>query len=136
MFHLPKIEGTWKYIQKTKLTEFKPYVDMELEYIALLRTEENKIFGTIEKIHGKESTGERDYVGSNRSKGTIEGVFEQRYFEPSRIILHIFEENEVRESSTLHTLKILKINRDFQMFGTFSSTIANQTGECTWRRVE
>lgn len=135
-FPLPRIEGTWKYVQKTKLTQYNPYIDMELEYIALLRTEGNKIFGTIEKIHGKESTGERDYVGPNRSRGRIEGFCEQRYFGQSRVILHVFEENEVRESSTLHILTIFKVDGDFQMIGNFSSTVANQTGDCKWRRVE
>lgn len=135
VFSIPAIKGTWKLTQLTETSQYKPYVDMELEYFVLLRTEGNKIYGTLEKTHEKSSTGERNYVGEARSKGMIDGYIEKRIFSQDRVHMHIYETNHKRSSSTLHLLVIIKENGKYILKGNFSSTIANQLGKSTWNRI-
>lgn len=134
-FPIPAIMGTWRLIQNTELTQYIPYHKMELEYRVLLRIEGSKVFGTLEKVREKSSTGERTYVGEHRSRGLIEGYVEKNIFGKDRVQLHVYERNHKRQSSTLHILTIIKENDDWKLIGEFSSTVANQTGSSTWERI-
>lgn len=135
VFLLPSIEGTWRLVQYTEYTQYSDYVNMELEYRVLLRTEGNKVYGTLEKVREKSKKKDGPFDGEQRARGMIEGYIEQNIFGKDRLQLHVYEQNYKRPSSTLHTLVIFKDNNDFSMSGSFSSTVANQTGKCTWQRI-
>lgn len=76
VFPLPKIVGRWYFEIRTEKTAYKPYQDMKLRYVAMLWREGHVVHGTVEKIHEESSTGERDYVGPNRTRGEVRGYIE------------------------------------------------------------
>lgn len=135
MFPNPSNYGNMAPNPVHRLTQYKPYYNMELEYRVLLRIEGSKVFGTLEKVREKSSTGERTYVGEHRSRGLIEGFVEKNIFGKDRLQLHVYERNHKRQSSTLHVLTIINENDDWKLIGEFSSTIANQTGSSSWERI-
>ncbi|WP_129125136.1 hypothetical protein [Geomonas oryzae] len=133
IFPLPKVTGRWHFEICTVHTAYKPYENMVLRYVAMLWREGNRIEGTVEKIYENSSTGERDFVGKNRTRGEATGYIEKNYFAKDRIFLHIVENGHGRESTNFYEL-ILDSNEE--MSGTFSSMVANQDGSAKWRRKE
>jgi hypothetical protein len=78
-FPLPKIAGRWFLETVTVDTAFNPYRGMVLRYVGMVWQEGTVIRGTVEKIYEKSSTGERDYVGKNRTRSTLEGHIDKLY---------------------------------------------------------
>lgn len=72
-FPLPRVTGRWYFEIRTVNTTYNPYKGMVLRYIAMLWLEGNCIKGTVEKIYENSSTGERNYVGKNRTRGVVDG---------------------------------------------------------------
>lgn len=130
VFPLPKIVGRWYFEIHTENTEYSRYQDMILRYVAMLWCEGHVVHGTVEKIHEDSSTGERDYVGSDRTRGEIRGYIEKNYLGRDRIFLHIVEDG-TRKSTLFHELT-LRSRRS--MDGRFASTIADQYGSVSWQR--
>lgn len=131
-FGLPEVNGKWHFWVETKETAYKPYKGMCLEYVAMLWIEGSKIHGTYEKIYEHSSTGEREYVGSKRTRGIIEGSIEKRYLSKDKINLHLIEEGKQRTSTTSQALVV--DNRQNKLIGTFNSTVADQSGSVKWQR--
>ena len=131
LFSRPKISGNWNVEIKTTQTEYNPYQGMVLRYIAMLWCEGPRVCGTTEKVYENSSTGIRNYIGNNRTRGQIDGFIEKRYFSKDKVILHIIEDGHGRESTHFHDLTVEKTDL---MFGTFSSMVANSEGEATWKR--
>lgn len=138
LFKIPDLNGVIYLRQVTEKTGFNPYKSMELQYILSLRMENNKIYGSAEKIYEDSSVGTGKehiihYEGKNRTICKIEGVIQKRYFSWYDIfIFHSYEENENRKSTTYYSIKI---ERKRKMYGNlvfkqgfFKSTIANQEG--------
>ena len=114
-------------------TAYNPYQGMVLRYVAMLWREGIGIKGTIEKVYEDSQTGKRAYVGTKRTRGTIEGYIDKRYFSKDRIYLHIVEKGHGRESTHFHDLLVKSSGR---MTGTFSAMVASSEGEATWQREQ
>ena len=130
-FPLPKITGKWQVEIRIHNTAYKPYEGMVLRFIAMIWREGAVIKGTSEKVYENSSTGERKYVGENRTRSKIEGYIDKRYFSKDRVSLHIIEVGENRESTNFHDLVVQKNDR---MSGIFHTTAADSEGEVTWQR--
>ena len=131
LFSIPDITGKWYFKIKTENTEYKPYEGMELTYIAILWREGSKVEGTVEKIHENSSTGERDFIGKNRTRGHVSGYIEKNYFSGDRVYLHVVENGHGRESTNYYDLLVLP---NSELNGEFSSMVAGQDGSTTWKR--
>ena len=133
IFPLPKINGRWYFEMRTVKTSYKPYENMILRYVAMLWREGNRIEGTVEKIYENSSTGEREFIGKNRTRGEVHGYIEKNYFAKDRLFLHIIEEGHGRESTNFYEITA---DSNDAMSGTFNSMVANQVGEVTWQRTK
>ncbi|GAA0569177.1 hypothetical protein [Caenispirillum bisanense] len=129
---LPKVTGRWYFEVRTVETAYKPYEGMILRYVAMLWREGSRVGGTVEKIYENSSTGERDFVGTKRTRGQVEGYIEKSYFGKDRLLLHVIEVGHGRESTNFYDL----IAEENEMTGTFSSMVANQSGDVRWQRDE
>jgi hypothetical protein len=129
LFPLPKVTGRWCFETRTIETAYKPFEGMLLRYVAMIWQEGHVIHGTIEKVYEKSSTGEREYVGKNRTRGILEGNIEKFYLSKDRIHIHMVEDGFGRESTVLFDLVMEKAST---MSGSFQSMAADQTGtvEC------
>ncbi len=126
------LDGTWVYEQITEISDFNPYIDMKIRYLALISLEGKNICGSAEKIYDRTADGnEREYVGKNRTLVDITGHLEKNYLSKDKISIHIREFGEKRQSSTFHKLMVVDNNT---IRGTFSSTVANQQGKAEWIR--
>jgi len=132
LFRLPSITGRWYFEMNTEKTAYNPYKGMVLRYVAMLWREGYRVEGTVEKIYERSSTGERSFVGENRTRGTVSGYIEKNYFGRDRLFLHVIEDGHGRESSNFYEL--IAFN-DSTMSGTFSSMVADQTGTVKWQRT-
>lgn len=130
-FGIPDITGKWYFEMKTVNSEYNPYKGMTLRYIAVIWREGNKISGTVEKIYENSSTGEREYVGVNRSRGHLDGYYELNYFTKDKIYIHIEEQGKGRESTNY--FELIRINES-SFSGAFNSFVANQDGLSEWKR--
>lgn len=130
-FEIPDITGKWNFEMTTINSDYKPYEGMILRYIAIIWREGNKISGTVEKVYENSSTGEREYVGENRSRGYLDGYYELNYLSKDKIYLHIKEQGNGRESTNY-----FELIRDDEtsLIGAFNSFVANQDGLSRWQR--
>jgi hypothetical protein len=131
-FPLPNITGRWYFEQMTRNTVYKPYMGMILRYIAMLWREGNSVEGTIEKIYENSSTGERSYIGADRTRGTICGYIEKNYFGKDKVYLHVVEDGHGRTSTHFYELTCNEVGT---MTGTFTSMVAEQEGTIKWQRI-
>lgn len=106
LFPLPNIAGRWYFEMRTINTSYEPYTGMVLRYVAMLWREGNRIQGTAEKIYENSSTGERDYVGENRTRGVVDGYLEKNYFAKDRLYLHVVEDGHGREYTNFYDVII------------------------------
>ena len=128
---LPRITGRWYFEMHTVETSYIPYDKMTLRYVAILWREGNKVEGTVEKIYENSSTGEREYTGSNRTRGKVEGYVEKNYLGKDMLFLHVTEDGHGRESTNFYELVA---DSDSLMEGTFSSMVANHAVKVKWQR--
>lgn len=131
IYPLPEIVGRWYFEMHTENTAYGPYRGMTLRYVAILWREGHVVRGTVEKIHEESSTGDRNYVGSDRTRGEISGYIEKNYLGKDRLFLHIVEDSTERESTCFHELTLTSRH---SMDGRFASTIADQDGSVSWQR--
>lgn len=130
---LPKITGQWYFELHTLNTVHEQYNNMILRYVAMLWQEGNRVEGTVEKIYEISSTGERAYIGTNRTRGKIKGYIDKKYFGKDLLYLHMVEEGHGRESTSFYELSV---DSDSIMTGTFDSMVAHQNGNIRWQREE
>lgn len=133
VFPLPKITGHWYFQMTTRQSAYRPYDDMILRYVAMLWREGYRVEGTVEKVYEISSTGEREYVGKDRTRGTVEGYVEKNYFGKDRVFLHVVEDGHGRESTNFYELVAESSER---LSGEFASMVADQKGEALWQRNE
>jgi hypothetical protein len=131
LFPLPEIAGRWYFETRTAGTAYKPFEGMVLRYVAMIWQEGPVIRGTVEKIYEKSSTGEREYVGKNRTRGALEGYIQKLYLSKDRIRIHLVEDGFERESTVL--LDLASDNAS-TMSGSFQSMVADQTGTVKWQK--
>jgi hypothetical protein len=131
LYPLPKVAGRWYFETRTRETAYTPFAGMVLTYVAMIWQEGAVIHGTVEKIHEKSSTGDRGYVGKNRTRSTVEGYIEKLYLSKDRIRIHMVEEGYERESTVMFDLVSDKAS---EMSGFFQSMAADQTGSVKWQR--
>ena len=128
---LPSLSGLWTFKISVESSSYNPYKEMSVSYIVLLIQEGNHMSGTGEKIKDVMSGKTTEYVGKERVNIEISGYIMQRFFSADECIVHIKETGKLRDSSTLHQLKIMN---DSSIDGVFVSTIANSMGRVTWKR--
>lgn len=130
LFPLPNLTGRWYLEQTTQTTAYTPYAGMILRYVVMLWREGNRVEGTAEKIYENSSTGERTFSGENRTRTTVTGYVEKKYFGKDRIYLHVVEDGHGRESTTFY-----EITADCAatFHGNFSSMVADQSGTVKWQ---
>jgi hypothetical protein len=133
LFPLPRVAGRWHFETRTRKTAYKPFAGMVLRYVAMVWQQGPVIHGTIEKIYEKSSTGEREYSGAARTRGTVEGFIEKRYLSRDRLQIHIIEEGQERQSSVFFDL--LSDGKP-EMTGVFESMAADQSGTVKWSRED
>lgn len=131
LFSIPEMTGKWYFQIKTVQTAYRPYEGMVLRYVAILYREGNKVEGTVEKIYENSTTGEREFVGENRTRGSVVGYIEKNYFSNDKVFLHVVENGHGRESTNFYKLLVLP---NGEMKGEFSSMVADQEGITEWRR--
>ncbi|MGV3629115.1 MAG: hypothetical protein ACO1PN_15665 [Betaproteobacteria bacterium] len=131
LFPPPHLTGRWYLEQLTSNTAYSPYAGMILRYVVMLWREGNRVEGTAEKIYEKSTNGERAFVGTNRTRATISGYVEKRYFGQDKIYLHVVEDGHGRESTHYYDLTMTDVNK---MSGTFESMVADQEGTTKWQR--
>jgi hypothetical protein len=131
MFPLPKIAGRWYFETQTIETAFNPFKGMVLRYIAMLAQEGPVVRGTVEKIYEKSLTGERDYTGTNRTRGILEGYLDKFYLAKDRIQIHLVEDGFGRESTIFFDLAVDDASN---LSGSFQSMAADQSGIVKWQR--
>ncbi len=131
LFPMPDVTGRWYMEMVTVNTAYNPYEGMILRYVLMIWREGNILKGTAEKIYENSSTGEREYVGENRTRAIIEGAIEKNYLDKDRIYLHTVENGHGRESTNFYDLLV---KSDAEMIGAFNSMVANQDGTVTCQR--
>lgn len=131
-FPLPKLTGRWYLEQTTENSVYTPYTGMILRYVVMLWREGGRVDGTAEKIYEKSSSGERQFVGTNRTRAIVSGYVEKKYFGKDKIYLHVVENGHGRESSNFYDLTLIDAD---VMLGTFSSMVADQDGYSRWQRI-
>ena len=89
---LPSVAGRWTVEMHTTKTDYRPYQDMIVKYVAILWREGANIKGTIEKVAEIIATDTTTYVGDQRTRGEIEGHIHKLYLSKDRLALHIIEE--------------------------------------------
>lgn len=132
LFPLPSITGCWYFQMTTEKTAYNPYAGMILKYVAMLWREGYRVEGTVEKIYENSSTGERPFVGKNRTRGTVRGYIEKNYLGRDKLFLHIIEEGHGRESTNFYELTVFS---NATMSGRFFSMVADQAGTVKWQRT-
>lgn len=130
LFPPPKLTGRWYLEQTTTTTAYNPFAGMILRYVVMLWREGNRVEGTAEKIYESSSTGERTFSGEKRTRATVTGYVEKKYFEKDRIYLHVVEDGHGRESTTFYEIAADRADT-FQ--GNFSSMVADQSGTVKWQ---
>jgi hypothetical protein len=131
VFPLPTIRGRWYFETVVAETSYEPFSGMVLRYIAMIWQEGPVIRGTIEKFYERSSTGEREYVGKNRTRGIIEGFVHKYYFSKDELHMHIVEGGEARPSTVFFRLTC---DTASELSGEFYSTAADQAGTVRWQR--
>lgn len=129
---LPGIAGRWYYEIHTEVTAYRSYTGMVLRYVAMTWIEGHTIRGTVEKVYENSSTGRREFVGLNRTRGVIEGHIEKNYLSKDKIFIHVIERGHGRESTNFFSLIVQK---NGVMTGSFHSMVADQTGTARWQRT-
>jgi hypothetical protein len=130
-FPLPEITGRWYMEITTVNTSYNPFKNMILRYELMIWREGARIHGSVEKIYENSSTGERDYIGKNRTRGIVDGYLDKKIFIKDRLILHVIENGHGRESTNYYDLTV---SSDKYMQGVFTSMIANQDGKVLLQR--
>ena len=131
LFPLPEITGRWYLEMRTVTTAYNPYKGMILRYVAILCRQGERVQGTVEKIYEDSSTGKRDYIGKNRTRGEMHGYVQKNYFLKDRMYLHVVEDGHGRESTNFYEVHVQSKSK---MVGTFASMVAEQDGVVTWQR--
>jgi len=131
LFPVPDITGKWYLEMVTVNTAYNPYQDMVLRYVLMIWREGNIIKGSAEKIYENSTNGEREFVGNNRTRASIEGYIEKNYLSKDKIYIHSIENGHGRESTNIYDL-LLK--PDGEMIGAFNSMVASQVGTVVCKR--
>jgi hypothetical protein len=132
LFPFPNISGQWHFETHTISTAYNPFSGMVLRFVTMLWQEGEIVHGTFEKIYERSSTGERSYVGKNRTRGSVEGCMQKNYLSRDRVFLHL-EEDGIQRSSTI-VFDLVK-NTDTELSGLFYSTAGDQSGTVKWQRM-
>jgi hypothetical protein len=132
LFPLPDLAGRWYFETSVLETAYKPFEGMVLRYVAMVWQDGPIVQGTVEKIHEKSSTGEREYEGKNRTRGVLSGHIQKLYFSKDRIRIHLVEDGFGRESTIIFDLSS---DNDSAMAGSFQSMVADQRGRVEWQRA-
>jgi len=131
-FGIPDVTGKWYFEIRTDSSLYNPYIGMVLRFVAIIWRDGNRLSGTTEKIYENSRNGERSFIGKYRTRGTIDGYYEQRYFSKmDRVTFHLIEQGHGRQSTYYFDLEMSKTE---DPTGEFSSMIADQIGTCRWQR--
>ena len=131
IFKVPNLTGYWNFTTKTVQSSLKTYEGMILNYTALIWMEGKIIYGTAEKINEyTKAKGFIEHTGEKRTKVKISGYVLKKYLSRDRIIIHLEESGEIRESSAIHLLKF----ENKSLKGNFIATAADSEGTVEWNK--
>ncbi len=131
VFPFPNLSGLWNFVEHTAKTSYRPYENMKMTYHALLGQEGPVVYGSGEKVYSASDNKNEEYTGAARVRIEIRGYLTKRYFRPSILEIYYLEKGKLRESSTIHNLRIRSKK---ELRGAFTSTIADSTGTVVWAR--
>lgn len=120
--------GTFFIKTTTTKSEYNPYVDMMVFHTVNLVSDGITISGYSEKTGEITKKGDIEYIGKNRSPGTVTGRIERNYLRPSTLHLIIKEKGQLRDYSIS-----IKIPIKCRMQGTFYATAADSSGKAECR---
>lgn len=118
--------GEWKTTIKTEKTSYKPFENLSVEYKIHLIQKGYELSGSGEKIKDIKPDGkETVFLRENRVVIDIDGYFERKYFQKSKVYLNITEEGRKRETRATYFLTVHGHNN---LEGNFISTAADASG--------
>lgn len=128
--------GTF-YIKKTvEETAYNPYRGMDHFYTLIIYSDGHVISGTSEKTGEISAAGAKEYIGSDRTRGVINGVVERNYIRSSVMNIHITEQGS-REYTTYMSIKVARYRLTQRpLIGRFYSTAGNVKGVVLCGREE
>ena len=127
VFPKPNLTGEWKTIIEMKETSYNPFKDLKVEYKIHLIQKGYELSGSGEKIKDIKPDGsETTFIREKRVLIDIEGYFERKYFEKSKVYLNINEEGRKRETRATY---ILDFNHKNNLSGVFISTAGDASGD-------
>jgi len=133
IFRFKDVSGCWRVTNETLKTAYNPYRGMKLVYSTILFRSGNDVYGSFEKIYEVAGGNRKEYTGSGRSRGSIEGAYEKNIFSNDRLLLHIIEDGAERTSSTY---VCIVVNNENSMEGVFETFAADSSGNVIWERVK
>lgn len=137
VFPLPELSGKWYFEVKTTETEYKKFDKMVLFYEAYIWQEGPYLKGTVEKYYERSLSGNRKYIGKNRTRGNLRGYVEKKYLGTDVIFIHITEKGHGREYTHIYKLekkKCIQKSHYFKLVGSFDVSAAGQRGDSIWQR--
>lgn len=126
VFPIRNLTGEWNVKSLTEKTLRNPYHNMKLFYKFHLLQKGQEIIGSGEKIKEELYDGTtQEYKRKKRVLSEINGYYERNFFGKSKVYLNIVENGQSRQSRTTYILTIKNKNL---LSGTFTSTIADSSG--------
>ena len=138
IYPLPDINGRYHLIRTTQNSTSNKYIDMQLTYEMLLRSEGNKIYGTAEKIKEVNKKETINYIGKNRGHIVVNGYIEKNYLSDDRVVLLLQDDGKTRKFSHYYSLEVNEktIRNKETINGDFFSSVANQSGVVSLYKLE
>ncbi len=126
----PDIGGEWQFKTTVTKTTYNPYKGMILTFNVLLQQHEVEITGSGEKVSEFYKGEQKEYIGAERVSIQITGKVKKKLFGEDEVHLRFTEHGKLRDSSTMQKL-IIKADK---LDGTYTSTVADQSGIVNWKR--
>lgn len=125
------VNGDFYLLSETKRSAYNPYFGLIVERKFVVYSDGHSVRGSCEKIREKEvGKPAFEYRAADRVRGVVNGYIERKYFGPSRLHLHIVENNKKSRKSTSYVTVNLgwKIRGRNFLKGEFYSTAAESVG--------
>ncbi len=126
----PDISGKWQFVTNVKETSYSPFIGMKLTYDVYLKQNELQLEGTGEKVKENVKGVEKEYIGSERIQIDIDGRIEKRLFGKPIVHIQYTMSGQQRQSTARQKLT----HNGEILSGSFSSTVAEESGTVVWTR--
>lgn len=127
IFTKNNLTGEWRTVIKIEKASYKPFENLTVEYKIHILQKGYELSGSGEKIKDIKTDGkETVFLREKRVLITVDGYFERKYFDKSRIYLNINEEGRKRKTRATY---FLTLNDNNSLQGSFISTAADASGQ-------